>query len=231
MIALCRQRFPDHAWVVGDMRQPPFDAGGFDAILTWDTLDGAARDGALPDHGDHLSRMATAVERDLASVQDDAPMVDVVDVSGHPSGSPDGEAAGHVLGEGGSVGAAAVHDSTLGQETLKGALGVERLPVVKHQDPLMRSLWSPSVVVRRIVQQLAETPLVLSKNPLALWSEKQVRELTSLSHNEIHRRRIAGTFPRPEPIGGRRVAYRASEVMDWLKNPTGWKMSQQDETE
>mgnify|MGYP001809763701 FL=1 len=128
------------------------------------TLAGAARDGALPDHGDHLSRMAAAVERDLVSVQDDAPMVDVVDVSGHPSGSPDGEAAGHVLGEGGSVGAAAVHDSTLGQETLKGALGVERLPVVKHQDPLMRSLWSPSVVVRRIVQQLAETPLVLSKN-------------------------------------------------------------------
>ena len=37
--------------------------------------------------------MAAAVERDLASVQDDAPMVDVVDVSGHPSGSPDGRAA------------------------------------------------------------------------------------------------------------------------------------------
>ena len=68
----------------------------------------------------------------------------------------------------------------------------------------------------------------LEHHPLALWSEKRVREVTSLSHNEIHRRRIAGTFPRPEPIGGRRVAYRASEVMDWLKNPTGWKVSQQD---
>lgn len=55
-----------------------------------------------------------------------------------------------------------------------------------------------------------------------LLSEKQVRELTTLSHNEIHKRRRAGTFPEPEPIGGRRVAYRQSAIAAWLSDPTGW---------
>lgn len=56
-----------------------------------------------------------------------------------------------------------------------------------------------------------------------LLSEKTVRQLTSLSHNEIHKRRRAGTFPEPEPIGGRRVAYRQSHIAAWLADPTGWR--------
>lgn len=54
------------------------------------------------------------------------------------------------------------------------------------------------------VSTRADLPEQLSQG---LWSEKRVRELTSLSHNEIHKRRLAGTFPNPEHIGGRRVAY------------------------
>lgn len=72
------------------------------------------------------------------------------------------DAVGAVRGEGGSVGAAAVQDTTLKQETLIGALGLEKL--LKFQDPVLNLANSPAVVSRRIGQQLAEQPLMVEKN-------------------------------------------------------------------
>lgn len=37
MVALCRHRFPDHTWIVADMRQPPLNHG-FDGVLAWDSF-------------------------------------------------------------------------------------------------------------------------------------------------------------------------------------------------
>lgn len=56
-----------------------------------------------------------------------------------------------------------------------------------------------------------------------LLSPSKVQEITTLSTTEIHRRRKAGTFPEPEPIGNRRVAYRQSVIASWLSNPMGWR--------
>lgn len=37
LIALCRERMPDHRWIVGDMRFPPISPR-FDGILAWDSF-------------------------------------------------------------------------------------------------------------------------------------------------------------------------------------------------
>jgi len=58
-----------------------------------------------------------------------------------------------------SAGAAATRE---GDEAIKGALGVEK--ALKFQDPLLRTMASPSVRARRTIQELAETPLILEKN-------------------------------------------------------------------
>lgn len=38
MIALCRGRFPEQCWLVGDMRRPPPLGEAFDGILAWDSF-------------------------------------------------------------------------------------------------------------------------------------------------------------------------------------------------
>ncbi len=67
-----------------------------------------------------------------------------------------------VRGEGGSVGAAASRANTLESESLKSAGGLEK--ALKFQDPLLRTLNSTSVAARRFMQELAEVPLIFSKN-------------------------------------------------------------------
>lgn len=55
---------------------------------------------------------------------------------------------------GDSVGAAAVPKTTIEQETLKGALGLEK--VLKSTSPTMSLMSSPSVFARRTIQELAD---------------------------------------------------------------------------
>ena len=62
--------------------------------------------------------------------------------------------------------------------------------------------------------------LLLSLN--AFMSEKAVLNATTLSRTSLHRKRLAGQFPEPEPISDGRVGYRVRDVYEWLQNPTGW---------
>jgi len=45
----------------------------------------------------------------------------------------------------------------------------------------------------------------------------EVRRLVVLSKTEIYRRMARGEFPRPVSLGGRRVAWLASEVERWMQ--------------
>ena len=68
--------------------------------------------------------------------------------------------------DGGSAGAAATRSTTLAEEGLKSALGLEK--AVRFQDPLLRAATSPSIETRRAMQRLAETPLTYEKNALGI---------------------------------------------------------------
>lgn len=127
-----------------------------------------------------------------------------------------------VPGQGGSVGAKAVRDTTIAEETLKSALGLEK--VVKLQDPVLRAVTSPSIETRRIIQDLAETPLYFEKNaagvasPVAvstrikMWDAPLARAVSGMddlfiryrlgrdrSMGDIQRVALADTFRRREP--------------------------------
>lgn len=49
-----------------------------------------------------------------------------------------------------------------------------------------------------------------------LLRRQEVEALTSLSKVCIYRRVKEGSFPRPVNLGGRRVAWRLSEVRRWM---------------
>lgn len=78
----------------------------------------------------------------------------------------------------GSVGAAAVRDTNLAQESLKKAYGAERF--AKIISPIVRAVTSPSVAVRRIAQDLTETPFRFEKNADGIASPTSVETLTKL---------------------------------------------------
>lgn len=65
------------------------------------------------------------------------------------------------INTGGSVGAMNVQATTLAQETMRGPKVVNK---VMNMTPLGRTMESPSVTVRRTVQQLAENNLTTAKN-------------------------------------------------------------------
>jgi len=65
---------------------------------------------------------------------------------------------------GGSVGAAATRSTSIAEESIKSALGLEK--VVKFQDPLLSTATSPSIETRRVSQRLAEQVLTYEKNAL-----------------------------------------------------------------
>lgn len=65
------------------------------------------------------------------------------------------------INNGGSVGAMNVPATTLAQETMRGPKVVNK---VMNMTPLGRTMESPSVTVRRTVQQLAENNLTTAKN-------------------------------------------------------------------
>jgi predicted nucleic acid-binding Zn-ribbon protein len=87
----------------------------------------------------------------------DSKHVTVLDRNGNPV-----EPAKAMVGQGGSVGAAAAQDTTLAQETFRSALGGEK--ALAFSSPTMRLGSSPSVEVRRIAQNLADQPLEFRKN-------------------------------------------------------------------
>ena len=60
----------------------------------------------------------------------------------------------------------------------------------------------------------------------AFLSEKAVLQATSLSRTSLHRKRLAGEFPEPEPISDGRVGYRIRDVYEWLKDPQAWPTRQ-----
>jgi hypothetical protein len=84
----------------------------------------------------------------------------------------------------GSVGAAAVRDTNLAQETLKGAYGVENF--AKIISPLVKTVTSPSLAVRQIAQDLAETPLRFAKNTEGIASPSAVETLTKLWDSNLY---------------------------------------------
>jgi hypothetical protein len=87
----------------------------------------------------------------------------------------------------GSVGAAAVRDTTLKDEGIASALGAEAIPFIQHQDPLIRTHHSPSLEVRRTVQGLAETPLMLEKNKQGIPTEIAAETLIKQSQSLLYR--------------------------------------------
>ena len=64
------------------------------------------------------------------------------------------------------------------------------------------------------------TELLLELN--AFMSEKAVVRVTSLSRTSLHRKRLAGEFPNPEPISEGRVGYRIRDIKAWLQDPGSW---------
>lgn len=52
---------------------------------------------------------------------------------------------------------------------------------------------------------------------IKLLSPKQVQDATSLSRSSIDRLVAEGRFPRSHRITPGRIAYRASEVAEWLE--------------
>jgi predicted DNA-binding transcriptional regulator AlpA len=65
--------------------------------------------------------------------------------------------------------------------------------------------------------------LLLEMN--AFMSEKAVIKATSLSRTSLHRKRLSGEFPEPEPISEGRMAYRIRDVQTWLDDPQAWSVS------
>ncbi|WP_419711619.1 helix-turn-helix transcriptional regulator [Pseudomonas sp. NFX224] len=53
--------------------------------------------------------------------------------------------------------------------------------------------------------------------------EKDVIQVTSLSHSTIWRSMKVGRFPRPILISPGRVGWRESAIIAWQMNPTKWK--------
>lgn len=74
-----------------------------------------------------------------------------------------------------SVGAAQVDKTTIEQETLESALGLEK--GLAFQDPVLRSSVSPSIAARRHMQGLAETPLTYKKNTQGISNDVPVESL------------------------------------------------------
>lgn len=71
-----------------------------------------------------------------------------------------------------TVGAAAVDQTTLSDEALKSAAGLEKL--LAFQDPTLRMANSPSKTMRQFNERLAESPLVKNKNTQGIASEVSV---------------------------------------------------------
>jgi len=74
-----------------------------------------------------------------------------------------------------TVGAAAAQQTTLQQESLVGAFGLEK--ALSFQDPVLRTLNSPSKVTRELSENIAETALVKNKNVEGIKSQISIENM------------------------------------------------------
>ena len=51
---------------------------------------------------------------------------------------------------------------------------------------------------------------------------KEVMQVTGLTKATLYRRIEEGQFPKQVRLGPAIVAWRQSEVEEWMKDPTGW---------
>ncbi|WP_321803886.1 helix-turn-helix transcriptional regulator [Burkholderia sp. BCC1988] len=58
---------------------------------------------------------------------------------------------------------------------------------------------------------------------LAVIKRTRVEAMTGLSRATIYRRMGDGTFPRAIRLGLKAVAWRASEIEAWLRDPADWR--------
>lgn len=58
----------------------------------------------------------------------------------------------------------------------------------------------------------------MSDSSPQLVSLNMVCAMTSLSRTAINLRRAAGTFPKPVPLDGRRIAFVRAEVEQWIRD-------------
>lgn len=88
---------------------------------------------------------------------------------------------------GGSIGAKAARETTLEQEGVKSALGTEKLTQGNYVvgTPLSRTLASPSVEVRRIAGDLAETKSMQNKNAEGIPSLPSVEQRVRAWHGPL----------------------------------------------
>ncbi|MDR4306980.1 AlpA family phage regulatory protein [Chelatococcus sambhunathii] len=60
--------------------------------------------------------------------------------------------------------------------------------------------------------------MVVMKAPPELISVNEAARLVSCSRSMLFRLRTEGGFPKPVPIGARRLAFVRSEVTNWIAN-------------
>ena len=122
--------------------------------------------------GNQLAKSAKALEEDLVVTHPDK--LDPVEPNSMP-----------VTGE--SAGAAAVRNTTIEQETLSNAWGMEKLAATLKINPKIRLAVSASVEARRFIQELAETPFYYQKNDEGIANPIALESIIDLSQAKIAR--------------------------------------------
>lgn len=84
-----------------------------------------------------------------------------------------------------SIGAAAVRDTTLEQEALANAWGVEKAAAAVGLNPKIRAATSPSVETRRFMQEIAETPFYYEKNAEGIASPVALESIVDLQNAKV----------------------------------------------
>ena len=88
---------------------------------------------------------------------------------------------------GGSGGAAAVRSTTLEQEALSNAWGVDKAAAAIRLNPKIRLATSPSVESRRFIQELAETPFYTNKNDSGIATPVAIESKIDLQNAKLGR--------------------------------------------
>lgn len=59
-----------------------------------------------------------------------------------------------------------------------------------------------------------------------LISIKEAARITSLSRTSINEKRAAGKFPKPVPLGDKRIAFVKAEVEQWIRDRIAARQSE-----
>jgi prophage regulatory protein len=51
-----------------------------------------------------------------------------------------------------------------------------------------------------------------------LLRRRKVEEVTGLSCSTLYKRMAEGTFPRPVDVGGGKIAWRTSTIIEWINS-------------